>query len=83
MTFIVIIYFEAPALLSVLNILYIVISFFISSIIFGSLSTKEIFNYNRHDDNVLVVEKVPALEFIKKLIQHTPVKHFKMIRQSY
>jgi len=38
------------------------------------------FHYNRHEDDVLVVEKIPAIEFIKKLIVHIPEKHFKMIR---
>lgn len=38
------------------------------------------FKYNRHEDNKLVIEKLPATEFIKKLIIHIPEKHFKMIR---
>lgn len=38
------------------------------------------FHYNRHEDNKLIVEKLPAIEFIKKLIIHIPEKHFKMIR---
>ena len=38
------------------------------------------FHYNRHEDEQLVVETVPATEFIKKLIIHIPEKHFKMIR---
>lgn len=38
------------------------------------------FHYNRHEDNVLVTESVPALEFIARLIQHIPEKQFKMIR---
>jgi len=38
------------------------------------------FHYNRHEDKKLVVEKVPVLEFIERLIQHIPEKHFKMIR---
>lgn len=38
------------------------------------------FHYNRHEDNVLVTEKIHATEFIKKLIIHIPEKHFKMIR---
>jgi len=38
------------------------------------------FHYNRHEDNELVTEKIPAAEFIKKLIVHIPDKHFKMIR---
>ena len=38
------------------------------------------FHYNRHEDNKLVVETIPAVDFIKKLIIHIPDKHFKMIR---
>ncbi|MDA3845697.1 MAG: transposase [Vallitaleaceae bacterium] len=38
------------------------------------------FHYNRHQDDVLVTEKIPVLNFIQRLIQHIPEKHFKMIR---
>lgn len=38
------------------------------------------FHYNRHEDNKLVVETIPSMEFIKRLIIHIPDKHFKMIR---
>lgn len=38
------------------------------------------FHYNRHEDDAYVEETVPAMDFIKKLIQHIPEKHFKMIR---
>lgn len=38
------------------------------------------FHYNRHEDNKLVVQSIPAADFIKKLIIHIPDKHFKMIR---
>lgn len=38
------------------------------------------FHYRRHEDNTLVTETIPALEFIGRLIQHIPEKHFKMIR---
>lgn len=38
------------------------------------------FHYNKHEDNSLVIEKIPVLEFIERLIQHIPEKHFKMIR---
>ena len=38
------------------------------------------FHYNRHEDEKLIVETIPALDFIKRLIQHIPEKHFKMIR---
>ena len=38
------------------------------------------FHYNRHEDNKLIVETIPAIEFIKRLIIHIPDKHFKMIR---
>lgn len=38
------------------------------------------FHYNRHEDEKYVQETIPALEFIERLIQHIPEKHFKMIR---
>lgn len=38
------------------------------------------FHYNRHEDDKLVVERIPVLEFIGRLIRHIPEKHFKMIR---
>ena len=38
------------------------------------------FHYNRHEDNKYVKETIPALEFIERLIQHIPEKHFKQIR---
>lgn len=38
------------------------------------------FHYNRHEDNKYVVETIPAIDFIKRLIRHIPEKHFKMIR---
>lgn len=38
------------------------------------------FHYNRHEDNKLITETIPATDFIKKLIIHIPDKHFKMIR---
>lgn len=38
------------------------------------------FHYNRHEDDVLVTESIPVLEFIQRLILHIPEKHFKMIR---
>jgi len=38
------------------------------------------FRFNRHEDNKLIVKKITAVEFIKKLIIHIPDKHFKMIR---
>ena len=38
------------------------------------------FHYNRHEDDVLVTERIPVLEFIERLIRHIPDKHFKMIR---
>jgi len=34
------------------------------------------FHYNRHEDNKLVVETIPAMDFIKRLIRHIPEKHF-------
>lgn len=38
------------------------------------------FHYNRHEDEKLIVETIPVLEFIQRLIQHIPEKHFKQIR---
>ena len=38
------------------------------------------FHYNRHEDNKLITETIPAMEFIARLIQHIPEKHFKQIR---
>jgi len=38
------------------------------------------FHYNRHEDNKLIHETIPSLEFIERLIQHIPDKHFKQIR---
>ncbi|WP_073184721.1 IS91 family transposase [Anaerosphaera aminiphila] len=38
------------------------------------------FHYHRHEDNELITETIPALEFINRLIRHIPEKHFKMIR---
>lgn len=38
------------------------------------------FHYNRHEDERLVTETIPVLEFIERLIRHIPEKHFKMIR---
>ena len=40
------------------------------------------FHYNRHEDDKYVEETIPALEFIQRLIQHIPEKHFKMIRYA-
>lgn len=38
------------------------------------------FHYNRHEDDQLVVETIPVMNFITRLIQHIPEKHFKQIR---
>ena len=38
------------------------------------------FHYNRHEDNKLIVEKLPVLDFMERLIQHIPETQFKMIR---
>ena len=38
------------------------------------------FHYNRHEDNALITETIPALKFMELLIQHIPERHFKMIR---
>lgn len=38
------------------------------------------FHYNRHEDNAYVERTLPAIEFIKLLMQHIPEKNFKMVR---
>ena len=38
------------------------------------------FHYNRHEDDKLVSETIPAVDFIKRVIRHVPDKHFKMVR---
>lgn len=38
------------------------------------------FHYNRHEDEKLVIETIPVLDFMPRLTQHIPEKHFKMIR---
>lgn len=38
------------------------------------------FHYNRHEDNKYIVETIPTIEFIQRLIRHIPEKHYKMIR---
>lgn len=38
------------------------------------------FHYNRHEDEKLVTETIPVMDFIERLLQHVPEKHFKMIR---
>ena len=38
------------------------------------------FHYNRHEDNKYIERTLPAIEFIKLLMQHIPEKNFKMIR---
>lgn len=38
------------------------------------------FHYNRHEDNAYVQRTLPALDFIRLLIQHIPEKNFKMTR---
>lgn len=42
--------------------------------------TNVTFHYNRHEDEELIVETIPVLDFIARLIRHIPEKHFKMIR---
>lgn len=42
--------------------------------------TNVTFHYNRHEDNAFVRKTLPAMDFIKLLIQHIPDKQFKMIR---
>lgn len=38
------------------------------------------FWYQRHDDNIIVIEKLHAYEFIQRLIMHIPDSNFKYIR---
>ena len=38
------------------------------------------FHYNRHEDHAFVRKTLPALDFIRLLIQHIPEKNFKMTR---
>lgn len=38
------------------------------------------FPHNCHEDGKLMVETVPVLDFVSRLIRHIPEKHFKMIR---
>ena len=38
------------------------------------------FWYQRHEDNIVVIEKLHAYEFIQKLIMHIPEPNFKYIR---
>ena len=38
------------------------------------------FHYNKHEDNSFVRRTLPAIDFIKLLIQHIPEKNFKMTR---
>ena len=42
--------------------------------------TNVTFHYNRHEDEELIVETIPVLDFIARLIRHIPEKHFKMIQ---
>ena len=34
------------------------------------------FHYNRHEDDQRIVETIPVMDFIARLIQHIPEKHF-------
>ena len=38
------------------------------------------FHYNRHEDNAFIRKTLPAIDFIKLLIQHIPERNFKMTR---
>ncbi|MDD3186327.1 MAG: transposase [Anaerostipes sp.] len=40
------------------------------------------FHYNRHEDNQYIEETLPILDFIRRIIQHIPEKHFKRKTQS-
>ena len=37
------------------------------------------FHYNQHEDDVFVLETIPVLEFIKRLIRYIAEKHYKII----
>ena len=41
---------------------------------------KVTFHYNKHEDDFFVRRTLPAIDFIKLLIQHIPEKNFKMTR---
>ena len=51
-----------------------------TSELIAMMATMLLFHYNRHEDDKYVVETIPAIDFIKRLIRHIPEKHFKMIR---
>ena len=38
------------------------------------------FWYQRHEDNIIVIERLHAYEFIQRLIMHIPEANFKYIR---
>ena len=38
------------------------------------------FHYTRHEDNKTISERIPVLDFMKRLIVHIPENHFKMLR---
>ena len=38
------------------------------------------FWYQRHEDNLIVIEKIHAFEFISRIIVHIPDNNFKQIR---
>lgn len=37
------------------------------------------FHYNQHEDDVFVLETIPVMEFIKRLIRYIAEKHYKII----
>ena len=41
-----------------------------------------VFYYQRHEDNMFVIEKVPVFEFMARLIVHIPLKNFKLLRYA-
>lgn len=41
-----------------------------------------VFYYQRHEDNMFVVEKVPVFQFMARLIIHIPTKYFKLLRYA-
>lgn len=47
---------------------------------YDTLEDTVTFHYNRHEDDKYIVETIPSMEFIERLLQHIPEKHFKQIR---
>ena len=41
-----------------------------------------VFYYQRHEDNMFVIEKIPIFDFFERLLIHIPDKNFKMLRYA-